>query len=288
VGVDDTPSDELEDVPLTLDYQQLDSTGTVIADLGSDAPSAPGSYQVTADFAGSTDYQAASASASFSITTPPLTAPLLTDASFSASTLGPSDDGSSTAVDLGFSLTFGGQSYAQVYVNNNGNLTFGAALGQYTPSALNDLGVPIIAPFFADVDTRNSPPVTYGTGTVDGHAAFAATWNHVGFYSQQTDHTNTFQVVLISRPDLGAGAFQIEFNYSQITWETGGASGGSDGQGGTPAVAGYSDGSGAANSYFQLLGSGSSGAFLDSNLITGLINNSANSSVTGRYIYTIS
>jgi hypothetical protein len=57
----------LEGVPVTLDYQQLDGSGKVIADLGSTAPSTAGSYQVIAAFAGSTDYAAASASAAFSI-----------------------------------------------------------------------------------------------------------------------------------------------------------------------------------------------------------------------------
>jgi hypothetical protein len=57
----------LEGVPVTLDYQQLDGSGKVVADLGSTAPSTAGSYQVSATFAGSTDYAAASASAAFSV-----------------------------------------------------------------------------------------------------------------------------------------------------------------------------------------------------------------------------
>jgi len=66
-GVDDTPASSLEGVTPTLDYELLDANGNVLADLGSQAPSAVSNYLVTASFAGSTDYTSASQSASFSI-----------------------------------------------------------------------------------------------------------------------------------------------------------------------------------------------------------------------------
>ncbi len=70
---DGTPSAGLEGVSLTLDYQQLDANGDVISDLGAAAPTSAGSYQVTASFAGSTDYGAASASTTFTIALPATT-----------------------------------------------------------------------------------------------------------------------------------------------------------------------------------------------------------------------
>jgi len=74
-GVSGNAAGSLEGVGLTLDYQQLDSQGNVIQDLGATAPTAAGSYQVTASFAGSTDYTSASASTTFTISqvTPTLT-----------------------------------------------------------------------------------------------------------------------------------------------------------------------------------------------------------------------
>jgi len=76
----------------------------------------------------------------------------------------------------------------------------------------------------------------------------------------------------------------IEFNYAQIQWETGDASGGSDGLGGYSARAGFA---GASGFTFELTGSGTNGAFLDTNLLTGLIHTNYNSSgVLGRYVYT--
>ncbi len=99
-----------------------------------------------------------SATTTFNILIPPLNSPLEDADGLTILTLDPNDDGSAGPVDLGFSINFGGQSYSQLYVNNNGNLTFGTSLSQYTPSTLEDLSLPIIAPFFADVDTRRGCP----------------------------------------------------------------------------------------------------------------------------------
>jgi len=52
--------------------------------------------------------------------------------------------------------------------------------------------------------------------------------------------------------------------------------------GGSSARVGYSNGAGTS---FELAGSGVNGAFLDSNLSTGLIYNSLNSDVDGRYVF---
>ena len=57
-GVDNSPAATLEGVGLTLDYQQLDSNGNVVKDFGTTAPTAAGTYKVTASFAGSADYAA--------------------------------------------------------------------------------------------------------------------------------------------------------------------------------------------------------------------------------------
>jgi uncharacterized repeat protein (TIGR01451 family) len=68
-GVDSKPANTLEGVGLTLDYVQLNSNGTT-TDLGSSAPFLPGSYSVTASFAGSADYTSRSAMIPFTIKPP--------------------------------------------------------------------------------------------------------------------------------------------------------------------------------------------------------------------------
>ena len=97
---------------------------------------------------------------------------------------------------------------------------------------------------------------------------------------------NSFQAVLIDRFDTGPGNFDVEFNYEQMVWESGQASGGdSFGLGGDSARVGFSNGTGNTGTFFELPGSAINGAFLDSNLSTGLIHNSLNSDVLGRYVF---
>jgi hypothetical protein len=197
------------------------------------------------------------------------------------------DDGSTDAVSLPFTLSFFGTDYSQLYVNNNGNVTFDAPMGTYTPFDIDADTPPIIAPFFADVDTRGdgSGLVTYGDTTFEGHPAFCVDWPDVGYYDSETDKLNDFQLLLVDRDDVAPGDFDIVFNYDQIQWETGDASGGVDGLGGTSAGVGYSAGDGNASDFFQLPGSLVNGAFLDSNPTTGLVDNSYGNSLPGRYIF---
>ncbi len=223
---------------------------------------------------------------------------------FNTSTLAANDDGSTGFVSFGFGadINFFGTNYGGGFVNNNGNLTFGNDLGTFPPFNLTgNTGIPIIAPFFADVDTRtngdpDSAPVRYGTGTVDGRDAFGVSYVDVGYFSVQADRFNSFQLVIIDRSDLGAGFFDIEFNYDEITWEAGSASGGSGGCGGTSAFVGYSAGTGAAGTFAQLAGSGVNGGLVDegsacdtgnANATTSLVANSLNSNVDGRYIFQV-
>jgi beta-lactam-binding protein with PASTA domain len=207
---------------------------------------------------------------------------------FDTNALAATDDGSTGLVPLGFSVNFFGNSYSQGYVNNNGNMTFDAALSTFTPFGLAGTTRSIIAPFFADVDTRsaNSSPVSFGQGRVGTRNAFGVNWVNVGCYNvNDAGGFSSFQMVLIDRSDIGAGDFDIEFNYQMIAWETGQASGGSTiCQGGSSARVGYSNGS---TTSFELFGSGVNSAFLDSNLDTGLIHTSRNSLQPGRYVFEV-
>lgn len=206
---------------------------------------------------------------------------------FNTNTLPRNDDESTGLVGLGFTANFFGLDFNQAYVNNNGNITFDSPLSTFTPFNLTSTGRQIIAPFFADVDTRNpsSSEVTYGTGTVDGRNAFGVNWVNVGYFFSAADKLNSFQLVLIDRSDTGVGNFDIEFNYDKIQWETGDASEGSGGLGGNSARAGFSNGTGAPGTFFELAGSAVNGAFLDGGP-NSLIANTLNSNVDGRYIFT--
>ncbi len=188
-----------------------------------------------------------------------------TNAGFTRSSVPRNDDGSSPLVPLGFTINFFGQIRSSGYVNNNGNITFDRALSTFTPFGLEGTKSEIVAPFFADVDTRSplSKLVTYGNDIVNGHNAFGVNYVDVGYYSTHADKVNSFQVVLIDRSDLGTGNFDVEFNYNRITWETGDASGGVGGLGNVSASAGWSNGTGLGGTSYQLPGSLVPGAFLD-------------------------
>jgi len=212
---------------------------------------------------------------------------------FNSSTLAANDDGSTGLINLGFSFNYFGTTYTQTYVNNNGNITFTTPLSTYTPFGLTtNTGTPIIAAFFGDVDTRGagSGLVTYGTGTFTGNGAtsaptFGVNWPSVGYYGFHTDLLNSFQLLLVSRSDLTAGDADIYFNYGSIQWETGDASGGSGGFGGECAHAGYTNGSGAPGTNFEIPGSGICGAFLNggaNQLVT-----STNDNVPGQWLFEV-
>ena len=211
---------------------------------------------------------------------------------YTANSLGRSDDSSVGPVSLGFTMNFFGRSWTSVYVNNNGNVTFGSPNSIYTPTGLNGvLASAIIAPFYADVDTRPSKSgiVTYAAvaSGVGGHPTFGVEWPKVDYYVDGNGNTqtvqDTFELLIVSRSDLGAGNFDMYFNYGSMKWETGSASGGVNGLGGTCATAGFSAGAGAAGGYFQLAGSGVCGKLIDggsNQLVTA-----TNDGVAGQWMF---
>jgi len=229
---------------------------------------------------------AASVAAAFTVMiSAPAQAGAIRDAAlFTDNTLARNDDGSTGLVNIGFNIDFYGVSQNNLYVNNNGNVTFASPLSTFTPFGLINSTIAIIAPFFADVDTRAGPGITqYGQDIIGGRNVFGVNWINVGYYNSQANKLNSFQLILTDRSDTGAGNFDFEFNYDQIQWETGGASGGSNGLGGSPARVGYTNGD---TNDVEFAGSGVTLAFLDGGP-NSLIAGSLNSNVAGRYIFNV-
>jgi len=163
--------------------------------------------------------------------------------------LGANDDGSTGRIDLGFDFDFFGRTFDSFYINNNGNVTFDNSLSAYTAEGFPQ-GQPIIAPFWADVDTGGA-----GSGLVHlnqginerGNAFVQVTWDRVGYYSERTDKLNDFTLYI---EDDVAGDI-VAFIYREMQWTTGSASGGTDGFGGSPAQIGFDSGDG--ESFLSLL-----------------------------------
>ena len=229
---------------------------------------------------------------------PDLTNGLGGAAGFGENTLSVGDDNSSSAIDLSSvfpdGLNFFGTTYTNLYINNNGNLTFSGASSTFTPSAITaNTSIPIIAAYFADVDTRGGAGVATGGNATGSNRVywdldtanqiFTVTWDDVGYFNSHTNKLDAFQIQLIDESDTGVGNFDIEFRYQAINWTTGDASGGSNGLGGTVARAGFSAGDGV--NFFELPQSG------DQNDMLGLPTTAAPAgtlgaqSETGIYIF---
>jgi len=185
------------------------------------------------------------------------------------------DDGSTGLIDLTpifgtQGINFFGRYYTGFYLNNNGSVTFNAASSSFTPSAITgSTSNPVIAAYWADIDTRGGAVAPSPGGTSTGSNllwydldtvshTFTATWDDVGYYSGQTNKLNAFQLSI--RKINADGDFDITLRYENVDWTTGNASGGSNGLGGTPARAGYSAGNGV--DYYELPQSGDQAALL--------------------------
>lgn len=142
------------------------------------------------------------------------------------------------AIPLGFSVDFGAGLFDSVYINENGIVSFGTPLpGAGLPftsvADLGDFGIPVIAPYYADLATvfvasNPSPNPTleqgelfYSAGQADPFAdasgayslaervpAFRVTWNGANL----SDPVYT-QLYLYAAPGGAAGDFDIRFSY---------------------------------------------------------------------------
>ncbi len=166
---------------------------------------------------------------------------------FGSDVLAANDDGSSPAVSLTAydpaGLCYFGATHTSLYVNNNGNVTFDGALSAYTPTAFPSATQPMIAPWWADVDTRGTATNVPPENRVYWHVTpgqIVVTWYRVGYYNSHVDLRDSFQLV-ITRVS-GATDYDVQFLYNQLTWTTGDASMGTGGLGGVPAQADFDAG----------------------------------------------
>ncbi|XP_025032001.1 alpha-tectorin-like [Python bivittatus] len=182
------------------------------------------------------------------------------------------DDGNSPEISIQTPFSFYGKKYYSVFVNNNGVVSFGKNVSQYTPDPFPlDDGVPFVAPYWADVDNviagnifwrQTQDPTLLSRFTADISRyfpdisftpiwMFLATWEGVAYFGSASDKANTFQAVLATDEKKSF----IMLNYADIQWTTGIASDGDPmtGLGGIPAQAGFD--SGDKKNYYNIPGS---------------------------------
>jgi len=148
---------------------------------------------------------------------------------------GRNDDGY-MSLNLGFNVTFFGNVYNSLYINNNGSVSFGNGVAQYIPDGVTGTSRPIISPFFGDVDTRHIDSGAVHYNLMQNQ--LVVTWDKVGYYDSHADKTDSFQLVLRGdgyTPAVGEGL--IGFFYGNMGWDSTETS--------KFAAVGFGDGSGA-------------------------------------------
>ncbi len=159
------------------------------------------------------------------------------------------DDGSSGQLVLPFSFCFYGQTNSNCYINNNGNISFGASYGTFTANSFPDPNFVMIAPFWGDVDTRSlSSGLVYYKITP---TYLVVRWKGVDYYESNplnTSHQslyNDFQLIITNGTDLILpSGNNVSFCYGDMQWTTGDQSGGVNGFGGSAATVGVNRGNG--------------------------------------------
>jgi len=149
------------------------------------------------------------------------------------------DDLASAAIPLGFDFEFFGKTYNQIYVSTNGLVSLANPVTTFSASGFPQ-GEPVLAPFWADVDTRATGQIRLQRSTsARGNPVVQIDWIDVGYFNQHNDKKNTFSLYIEDDP----GGDIVVFHYFNMQWTTG------DGQGvngfGAPgAVIGYDAGDG--------------------------------------------
>lgn len=159
-------------------------------------------------------------------------------------------DDCSEALDLSFDFTLFGQTYRQLWINANGNLSFGDAYKPYTPEPFCLHGPRMVAPFYADADLSTGGELRYYLDPA-GHYLIVS-WLGVGYYGCAADCElrNTFQVILTDGSVTRVGDYPLPagtnviFSYGDMQWTTGNSSGGVGGLGGSAATVGLNQGDG--------------------------------------------
>ena len=169
------------------------------------------------------------------------------------------DDNSAGPISFRLPFPFFEKRETIAFVNTNGAVSFGRAINQFTPTCgpMDDMSR-MVAPFWADVDTRRGGDIYYRESNdpyllelvsrevaaafpqlwgVEIKWLFITTWLEVAYYGccsgcLDTQRRNNYQSILATD---GTTSFAILY-FNKITWTTGTASGGNGcGLGGVPA-----------------------------------------------------
>merc|ERR1712184_98583 len=158
-----------------------------------------------------------------------------------------------------------GSTYNNAYFSSNGVISFNQGVSSFTSQAFPISGMTMFSPFWSDFNTaiegtwsyrqlRPGSDLAQASAIVnyelDDYSSFVGTDGVIVTYSgvamfgrySASDRKNDMQAILVHDNNHSFAIFQ----YGDIEWTTGTASGGDscDGLGGTPAQVGFNDGNG--------------------------------------------
>ena len=159
------------------------------------------------------------------------------------------NNGTYGPVSFGFNFEFYGGTYQQFYISNNGAISFGSPVATFDPAGFPQ-SVPMIAPFWADVDTRLAGglvELVHGTNPFNGNPFVQVNWVNVGYF----DRTNPANVPNLSKRNSFSLYIEddplgdvVAFIYHGLQWTTGDPQG-VNGLGAPGAEIGFNAGDGA-------------------------------------------
>jgi hypothetical protein len=152
---------------------------------------------------------------------------------YTYSAIAASDDGFQY-IPLPFLFNFKGKKYDHIYINNNGSISMTAGISSYvsSPFPIASLPYPIIAPFMADVDTRDYP-FTKGVKYKISPHRIIVSWDSVAAYDvvwfgpsfSNPGPRNSFQIILSDGTDTLVGIGKnVAIRYGKMQWTFGAAS----------------------------------------------------------------
>ncbi|XP_059386333.1 uncharacterized protein LOC132121166 [Carassius carassius] len=192
------------------------------------------------------------------------------------------DDGSSPVIQLLSPFLFFGRTYQQIYVNNNGYLTFNQPSSQFVPYSFPaSRSQDVIAGLWTDLDNRLRGVVSYhqytsgnvlirATRDINTHFpnlnftaswVFVATWDKVAYFSLTNTETS-FQVILIADSNFSF----ILMNYGEIAVT------------GHPVQAGYDT---ISSTHYTVINGSNKGSSISN------LRNSSNVGVSGRWAFRV-
>ncbi|MEM8713707.1 MAG: nidogen-like domain-containing protein, partial [Planctomycetota bacterium] len=113
-----------------------------------------------------------------------------TEVAFVSTNCGRNDDGSALLSLTQWDFDFYGTPWGEIYVNNNGNVSFGVPFSNFSASGFPVANFPMVAPFWADVDTREDSGFDgvvwyreWSTESGDSVNRLVVTWDSVGYFN---------------------------------------------------------------------------------------------------------